>query len=149
MNRRKLALVALGGLALACIAAGMAVAGGGDPVYWVDGAVPSPTRNDSLDGCVQYSADRPDVTICSPDVPRTYIPPPAPYYDATICSASLAFLRETEPNDADRADPATCLVTETLNGPTWDVSFDPIKDFGARVHVPFDPSGEIPFAAHP
>jgi hypothetical protein len=63
------------------------------PIYYVDGA--RPTANgvvtEDLAGCVQWSADRPDVHICGP-VPANYSPAPTPYHDDKICSSAEQWL---------------------------------------------------------
>jgi hypothetical protein len=70
------------------------------PTYWVDGARPNPSAtpnpNDppavqDVTGCVPYSADRADWHICG-DVADDFSPPPKPYYDEEICSATLDWM---------------------------------------------------------
>jgi hypothetical protein len=69
-----------------------------DPIYYVDGARPDPNVNDGrelpdveyLQGCVQWSSERPDVYICE-TVPESYRPAPAPggYADySAVCDAA-------------------------------------------------------------
>lgn len=68
------------------------------PVYYVDGARPSPGLNtgpalaeDEYDkGCVPWSKDRPDVLVCGP-IDGSFVPPPAPgdYTDyPEVCEAA-------------------------------------------------------------
>jgi hypothetical protein len=64
------------------------------PVYYVDGARPSPDAEDSDDdeGCVPYSEERPDIHICGRgDLPDSWTPapPPGSYSDyPAVCEAA-------------------------------------------------------------
>jgi hypothetical protein len=147
-KRTKLLVLAASGIVILAGATVAATAGpGDDPVFFVDGAVPPPDELDSgwedESECVQYSADRPDVVICSPTVPKDWVPPPVPYHDEAICSAAIAWAEENR--DARDLDADGCRVSESSNGSIWDVS---IPTDGHNVHVPFDPTGEHPLAAH-
>jgi hypothetical protein len=73
-----------------------------EPVYYVDGARPSPGLNvgpalsdaEYQKGCVPWSAQRPDVYICGP-IPATFRPPPPPgdYADyPDVCEAAAAIV---------------------------------------------------------
>jgi hypothetical protein len=126
---------------------------GAEPIYWVDGARPTfdnsePHSEEELDHlCVPYSADRPDVKICG-DVPGGWTPAPLPYHDAAICDSALRWMAESHTYGSVEVDEASCKVIESTNGGAWHVVFVKSNATG-NVHVPYDPTGEIPWAAHP
>lgn len=133
--------------------------GEGQPVYYVDGARPpdvsisGPVPETAIsEYCVPYSAERPDIHICPDDeeLPPGWQPPPAPYFDEAICDAALGWMRTSEEKEYASApvDPASCLVAESSGDQLWDVIFARDGD-GGNVHVPYDPTGANPWAAHP
>lgn len=77
----------------------MAACDRGEPLYYVDGARPSPGVNTArtpvphdeyVEGCVPWSEDRPDVYVCGP-VPEGWAPapPPGTYADyGEVCDAA-------------------------------------------------------------
>jgi hypothetical protein len=133
--------------------------------YWVDGAIPARNADAGTGkGCVQYSADRPDVHVCSPDASRDWVPAPAPYYDAEICAAALdwyhasrapgvpAFAKldprfpvAAEAQRAPAIDPASCLVLEPDGTPErqtlwWSIVFKAKTEPRTNVDFPYDPN---------
>ena len=73
-----------------------------EPVYYVDGARPSPGLNEGpalpdteyQEGCVPWSKERPDVYICGP-IAESFKPPPPPgdYADyPDVCEAAAAIV---------------------------------------------------------
>jgi hypothetical protein len=89
-------------LAVSAVALSGAVvyASGDSPTYFVDGARPNgdttsgSTSGGQMDGCVPYSAEREDVTICGSSVPDDYQPPPLPYYDEEKCTRAQAWIED-------------------------------------------------------
>jgi hypothetical protein len=69
------------------------------PIYYVDGAMPSPgaENSDNNEGCVQWSKERPDVWVCAPLPDPSFSPPPPPG-DATdypkVCAAAADIFNE-------------------------------------------------------
>jgi len=69
------------------------------PIYYVDGAMPSPgaENSDNNEGCVQWSKDRPDVWVCAPLPDANFSPPPPPG-DATdypeVCEVAAQILKQ-------------------------------------------------------
>jgi hypothetical protein len=122
-----------------------------EPIYWVDGARPTmdvskPHTEDEIEElCVPYSPERPDLHICG-DVPAGWAPAPEPYFDDEICAAALRWIDQNEPH-AD-VDLGGCRVIESSGEGTWNVSV-PRSGGSGNIHVPYDPTGEIPWAAHP
>lgn len=120
------------------------------PTYFINGARAAPNANAKTgQGCVQYSADRPDLHICSDKVSPTWVPDPAPYFDKTICEISAEYV-----NDPKRLSPAaaahfvlppegrgpvvlsTCKIVESLGSPLLDVVF--VRNEGRNnVHVEY------------
>lgn len=75
-----------------------------EPIYYVDGARPSPGLNEGLElpdseylkGCVPWSKERPDVHICGP-IADSFEPPPPPggYADyPDVCDAAAQIFNE-------------------------------------------------------
>jgi hypothetical protein len=75
-----------------------------NPVYYVDGARPSPGLNEGVElpdseylkGCVPWSKERPDVHICGP-IADSFEPPPPPggYSDyPDVCDAAARLFNE-------------------------------------------------------
>lgn len=127
---------------------------GEEPIYYVDGAhptadisKPSAETDGAPEGCVPYSADRPDYYVCA-DLPPDWEPPPEPYFDKAICDAAFGWMSKQEDEEfaTAKVDAGSCFVAE--GGPYWDVIFPQIDGTG-NVHVPFDPTGKHPFMAGP
>lgn len=144
-KRPAIGLALLSGAILIAIAAG--ALSEEQPRYFVDGARPDPMvqgiTGEVPDRCVQHSATRPDVMICGP-VAEGWQPPPIPYFDTAICNSATDRLSTRESAEVDTR---SCLVTEN-DISMWDVSFRR-KDGNGNVHVPFDPSSTVSWAAHP
>jgi hypothetical protein len=62
-----------------------------DPVYYVDGARPMGKVDGH--GCVPYSEERQDLSICGP-LPEDFDPRPKPYLTEEICAAAERWLDE-------------------------------------------------------
>lgn len=133
------------------------------PVYWVDGARPTPIPGLRVEGegCVPYSANRPDISICDEGVPDGWKPPPKPYFDEAICDAAQKWLAEQRAvleaagesateieSEWPPEDASTCQVNETTNGATWIVTFLNARDSTDGIQVPYDPNGKVEWAAH-
>lgn len=77
------------------------------PVYYVDGATPSPGLNEApdmpsdkyLEGCVPWSRDRPDLYVCGPVADSfTPAPPPGDYADyPAACELAASIFQEWAP----------------------------------------------------
>lgn len=134
----------------------------GRPLYWVDGARPVPIEGLRAEGegCVQYSANRPDINICGEGVPEGWTPPPKPYFDDRICGAAQRWLAErraelraggASPSEIESKWPpevaATCQVNETAAGAAWVITFLNANDHTDGIQVPYDPSGNLEWAA--
>jgi hypothetical protein len=125
-----------------------------EPIYYVDGARPhviDPSSSskgipDMPEGCVQWSANRPDIHICG-DIPAGWTPSPKPYFDKAICDATVNWMKSNPEFSVAKVDSGSCFVAETGDGQLWDVIF-PNTDGSGNTHVPFDPTGNYPFAAH-
>lgn len=165
MSRFRKLLVG-GGIAATVAAASWLSAAAGEaqspPTYWVDGARPTPIAGLRAEGegCVQYSADRPDINICDEGVPEGWTPAPKPYFDTGICDAAQKWLAEqraeleaagVSPSEIESEwppeDAATCQVNETATGAAWIVTFLNANDPTDGIQVPYDPAGNIDWAA--
>lgn len=145
--RRVRGIRAIGVVAAALIVAAGAwwvgFAGAGEPSTYVEGARPSPADTRSgTQGCVPWSAEREDVSICG-EVPEGYSPPPRPYFDRDICVAAAQWAEESRGVSVELD---TCLIQETTAS-YWDVVFT--SQGAGNIHVPFDPEGDSGVAAHP
>ena len=152
MSRRRLLIAAAVLVSLAIAAISLNAFADQEPTFFVDGARPHVTgeaknpTDEVPEGCVQYSADRPDVHVCGDTVPANWTPPPLPYHDDTICAAALAWLGNQHGATPD-VDTSTCEVLESQSH-MWDVVFIGPEGSG-NVHVPYDPNGTSDIVAHP
>jgi hypothetical protein len=120
---------------------------------YLEGARPSPGADAGTGkGCVQYSPSRPDVHICSNDVPAGYVPDPAPYFNKSVCdiaaqkvndpvgmSATLASHFPYPVHAKGPVDVATCAIVQVGNRlPLLNVVF--VRNEGRNnVHVEYRP----------
>jgi hypothetical protein len=154
-QRGTIAGVALGAAAAVLVVATLAGADE-DPTarYWTDGARPVVHGETAPPECVPYSAERADLSICG-DLPEGWTPPPLPYADPQVCDAAIDWMdreRERMGEGGDEqwpaVDPDSCMIQQGFNG-TWAVHFTTLADPEDGVVVPFDPTGEVGWAAHP
>jgi hypothetical protein len=146
-------------LLLASVAAALGVAissaGSDQPTYYVDGARPSRTEGvlyTEHEGCVPYSASRPELYVCGP-LPDGFVPPSEPFQDSEICSLAVSELEERRTRMAatgmsqeeieslaPAVDVSSCQVTrlsEPSNGPEYMVAFKEIGGTGSSwIQVP-------------
>lgn len=109
--------------------------------YYVDGVRPAPDAtgpkdgDHAFDGCVQWSADRPDVHICG-DIPDGWTPAPAPGTaddHPEVCDTAWSLVQRYgfdgllryELDAAPVLDRASCRAagTGTTSEATWTVTF--------------------------
>jgi hypothetical protein len=160
--RRALVIGALGAFVLLLAACDRT-----DPIYYVDGARPSPGVNtqrkavpdsEYVKGCVPWSQERPDVYICA-SVAEGWTPPPPPgsYADyKAVCDEAAKAVEEQALSLEDRyrlrvppvVDVQTCDAGGMLHG-DWLVKFglanaDEVQPYRSANLLRFDPSSDAP-----